>query len=63
MPWVVALWDDDDFHGDDLLAGTDEYDFRVTDASFTEWLHRRIKTDGTPWYSGNKDACKTERVR
>jgi hypothetical protein len=61
-PWTVALWDDMDYHEDDADAGMDRFDFRVTDPDFTAWLKRMLETDGTPWFPGNEEECKTVRV-
>jgi hypothetical protein len=63
-PWRIVIWDDYDFHEDDRSAGEDQWDYRVTDASFTDWLKRMLETDGTPWFPGNDEEqhCKTLRV-
>jgi hypothetical protein len=60
--WTVAVVDDSDYHVDDEDAGTDAQDYRTTDADFTAWLHRMLETDGTPWFPGHDEECKTLRV-
>ena len=64
--WTISMIDDLDYHENDWEAGDDRFDYKVTDLSFTDWLHRMLETDGTPWFPGSlreEEFCKTIRVR
>ena len=63
--WTISMIDDLDYHENDWEAGDDKFDYKVTDLSFTDWLHRMLETDGTPWFPGNpseEELCQTMRV-